>query len=155
MATPLILSSKQPKVEGCTLAVRPFPASDFNSHSPSLPPKFQPLGQKATVPASPPVSLQLRTTTLLPNQELRTTTPSPAPQRGHWGSPCTRSSNGAPEEINKGNSLHARKPDGVTPASSSGHSQGWQGAAKRFWNFILRDLCVGHPPRSSTAGGPK
>lgn len=67
MAMPLILSSKKPKVEGCTLAVRPFPAPDFNSHSPSPPPKFQPSGQKAKEPASLPASLQLRTTTLLPS----------------------------------------------------------------------------------------
>lgn len=154
MATPLILSSEKLS-EGCTLTVRPFPAPDFNSHGPSPPPKFQPSGQKAKEPASPPASLQLRTTTLLPSQELRAATPSPAPQLGHWGSPRTHSSSEAPEGTNKGNSFHAGKPDGVTPASFSGHSQRWQGAAKRFWSFILRDLCVGHPPRSSMANRPK
>lgn len=65
-----------------------------------------PSGQKAKEPASPPASLEWRTTTHKPGPELRTATPSPALRCSPQGSLSTHStssdsSNGVPGGIDE------------------------------------------------------
>ena len=103
-------------------------------------------GQKASGHTSPPSSL-----------EARTASPSPAPsvalgpplhQRHQQQDGSPRGSQLPPPGVsNTRSSSHAGKPESVSPATPSGHSQKQQGVAGRIQNFIVKHFCCRLPSK--------
>ncbi|KAK1333016.1 hypothetical protein QTO34_006549 [Cnephaeus nilssonii] len=106
----------------------------------------------------PPPSLESMTTPPpLESVEFGTAPPSPDLQLGPGGSPPTHSRRlhsssssirgAAPEGAAPESCRQAGQPEGSTPASSSAHSQGRPGLARRAFRAFLKFTCCGLPTR--------
>ncbi|KAK1333037.1 hypothetical protein QTO34_006570 [Cnephaeus nilssonii] len=106
----------------------------------------------------PPPSLESMTTPPpLESVEFGTAPPSPDLQLGPGGSPATHSRclhsssssirGAAPEGAAPESCRQAGQPEGSTPASSSAHSQGRPGLARRAFRAFLKFTCCGLPTR--------
>ncbi|XP_036137539.1 serine/threonine-protein kinase MARK2-like [Molossus molossus] len=158
MGTYMLLVENKKKMKGRKIRVRPCPSSDLNcsatsSHEvlPSGHNNQDPACLLASLTAKPPPlphSAEAKNNTPPLSPESSTAAPCPPVQHGP-GDAHTNPSSGNPsssvaagKEATDNNSLQAGHLHDGVPASSPGHSLGWQGLARRVIQFFLKCSCI-------------